>query len=119
MNKRLKLLRKNLNLSQEAFAKKLGVTGAGISKIESGSRNLTSQMIVSICREFNVNEDWLKTGEGEMFTQLSKAEKVAAIVGKALRNDNQFMQNVFIALGQLSEDEWKVVQKIVDEIKSS
>lgn len=119
MNERLKILRKELKLSQEAFGNRLGVTKTTISRLEKGARNLTSQMIVSICREFDVNEDWLKTGSGEIFTQLSKAEKVAAIVGKALRTDNQFMQNVFIALGQLSTEEWKVVEKIVDEIKSN
>ena len=66
MNSRLKLLRKELNMSQDLFGSKLGVTGAGISKIESGQRNLTEQMILLICKEFGVNEDWLRNGTGEM-----------------------------------------------------
>lgn len=69
MNNRIKLLRKHLNLSQEAFGKKLGVTGAGISKIESGHRNLTEQMILLICKEFSINENWLRHGEGDIFLQ--------------------------------------------------
>jgi transcriptional regulator with XRE-family HTH domain len=67
MNTRLKLLRRHLNISQEAFGKRLGVTGAGISKIESGHRSLTDQMIILICKEFNINENWLRNGQGEIF----------------------------------------------------
>lgn len=67
MNTRVKHIRKLLKLSQEEFAKRLGVTAAGISRIESGKRNLTEQMIVHICKEFNVNEGWLRNGEGEVF----------------------------------------------------
>jgi len=69
LNTRVKFLRKNLNMSQETFGNKLGVTGAGISKIESGQRNLTEQMILMICKEFNINENWLRHGEGGIFKQ--------------------------------------------------
>lgn len=69
MNTRVKDIRKLLNLSQEEFGKRLGVTAAGISRIENGKRNLTEQMIVHICKEFNVNENWLRNGEGEVFKQ--------------------------------------------------
>jgi transcriptional regulator with XRE-family HTH domain len=65
----VKEIRKMLNMSQGAFAKRLGVSAAGISKIESGSRNLTGQMLLMICKEFNINENWLRYGEGEIFRQ--------------------------------------------------
>jgi transcriptional regulator with XRE-family HTH domain len=74
LNTRLKLLRSKLNLSQEAFGKRLGVTGASISKIESGQRNLTDQMVLLICKEFNINESWLRYGEGEMHKTLLSSE---------------------------------------------
>lgn len=67
MNERVKLLRKTLGLSGEKFGSKLGVQRGAISNIEKGNRNLTEQMLLSICREYNVNEEWLRTGEGEMF----------------------------------------------------
>lgn len=70
MNVRLFELRKKLKLSQEAFGEKLGVTGAAISKIESGQRNLTEQMVLAIGRAFNTNEEWLRSGEGEMFESI-------------------------------------------------
>ena len=65
---RIKELRKALNLSQEAFGKRLGITGGGVSKIEKGERALTEQMALSICREFRVNYFWLTEGKGEMFS---------------------------------------------------
>ena len=67
MNERLKKIRKELNLSQEEFGKRLGITGGGISKLEKGERNITEQMQKSICREFKVNVLWLTDGEGEPF----------------------------------------------------
>ncbi len=68
MNNRIALLRKTLSLTMEEFGKRVGVTRSAISNIENGKRNLTDQMILSICREFNANENWIKTGQGEMFT---------------------------------------------------
>lgn len=70
MNKRLKELRISLKLSQKVFAEKLGITDSGLSNLENGKRNLTEQMIISICREFNVNRVWLVEGVGEMFTNI-------------------------------------------------
>lgn len=70
MNNRLKELRKALGLSQKAFAEKLGITDSGLSNLESGKRNLTEQMVISICREFNVNRAWLVEGVGDVFTNI-------------------------------------------------
>lgn len=67
-NDRIKGLRKSLNMSQEEFGKKLGVTRSAIAKIEKAGRNLTEQMAKSICREYNVNYIWLVEGTGDMFS---------------------------------------------------
>lgn len=67
INERLVQLRKSLGLSVRAFADKVNVSGGLISNIENGRRELTDRTILDICREFNVNEKWLRTGEGEMF----------------------------------------------------
>ena len=67
---RVKELRKTLNLSQEAFGNKLGITKASVSRIENGVFNLTSQLSKLICKEFNVDYFWLTEGTGEMFTKV-------------------------------------------------
>ncbi len=69
---RVNQLRSALNLTLERFGERLGVTKTAISYIEKGNRNLTEQMIKSICREFNVNYDWLVYGDGDMFSELPK-----------------------------------------------
>ena len=67
MKERVKELRKKLGLTLEKFGEKLGVTKQTVSRIENGVNSLTDQMFKSICREFNVNEEWLRNGTGEPF----------------------------------------------------
>ena len=69
---RVKLIRAELNLTLEKFGDRVGVGKAAISKIEKNENRLSDQMIKAICREFNVNYDWLVYGEGEMFSELPK-----------------------------------------------
>ena len=76
---RVRELRKSLDLTLEKFGKKLGVGKTAISNIENETRNLTEQMLLAICREFNVNEEWLRNGSGEMF----RAEEENSIVARA------------------------------------
>lgn len=64
---RVKILRKSLNLSQETFGQKLGITKASVSRIENGVFNLTNQLAKLISKEFNVNYFWLTEGKGDMF----------------------------------------------------
>ena len=70
MNERLKLLRNTLKFSQELFAKKINLTRSAISNYEKGTRNITNRVISDICREFNVNEEWFRNGNGEMFIDI-------------------------------------------------
>ena len=63
-------IRKSLNMTMDQFGEKLGVQKSAISKIEKGRVNLSDQMAISICREYNVNYDYLINGEGEMFDDL-------------------------------------------------
>lgn len=73
INERIRELRKKENLSQEAFAKKINIAGNSVSRIENGSRNLSERTMLDICEKFNVNLDWLKYGEGEMYKETTDA----------------------------------------------
>ena len=77
-NERVKVLRKALDLTMEKFGERLGVTKVAISLIESGKNSVTDQMRRAICREFHVNEEWLKTGAGEMLAR-GYGEEIAAL----------------------------------------
>lgn len=69
LGNRIKKMRKELDLTQQELGKRIGIKPNSISLIESGNRNASEQVILSICREFNVSEDWLRTGDGNMFIQ--------------------------------------------------
>ncbi len=120
MNERVKELREALGISAEKFGARVGVTRSAISRIENGTVNVTGQMVVSICREFNVREEWLRNGTGEMFNELSQEEEVAYIVGQALPLAPDFIKDTFIALGKLSQDftpeDWQAVKKFIDAL---
>lgn len=112
MNTRLHHLRKALKLSQEDFGKRLGVTGASISRLEKGERNITEQMILSICREFNVNEKWLRHDEGEMF--LPFEDEVAEMVSQLLEVSNPFYDLILDMMVSFNELDDKGKQAICD-----
>lgn len=114
---RVNEVRKSLGLTLEKFGEKLGVTKTTISRIEKGVNNLTDQMAISICREFNVNETWLRTGEGEMFIELSRDEQIAEFVGRTLSTESESFKKRFIAmLAKLDESDWQTLEKIALEL---
>lgn len=94
MNNRVREIRKSLNLTMEKFGERLGVTRTAISNIESGNRGVTDQMFKAICREFNVNEDYLRYGNCDMFKKIPEEDETAAIVSDLLENgkDNPFYE---------------------------
>lgn len=118
MNERLKKLRKTLDMTQQAFADKLGVKRNTVGQWECGVNPLTDQMVVSICREFNVNENWLRTGEGDMFTEMSRDEQIEKFVGDLLHGEeDSFKRRLISGLAALDENGWKVLEDFLDSIQ--
>lgn len=116
---RLKYLRKEiLNLTQEEFSQKLLITRGNLASIEVGRISLTDRNIQVICTTYNVNENWLRTGEGEPFNELSEQEELAAWMGSIMRpeNDGGTKQRIIHILSQLEDDEWEAIEKIALKI---
>lgn len=114
---RVKELRKTLGLTMEKFGDRLGVTKVAISNIERGNRKLTEQMLRSICREFDVSEDWLRTGEGEMFLPVSRERKLARLTKNILNEESTSFKNRFISmLAGLTEEEWAFLERKAKEL---
>nr|DAH28497.1 MAG TPA: hypothetical protein [Caudoviricetes sp.] len=111
MNERLKLLRKTLDLSQDAFAERIGMKGSSISLLESGRRNITERVIKSICREFNVDYGWLTTGVGEMF--VDSDEDFLARVDAILVDENEDRRNMIKTLLYASDEDIAAVSRLV------
>jgi len=118
LNERLKQLRTALGLSQEAFGETVGVTKAAISRIEGGTNSLSDRMILSIVTQHNVNEEWLRTGQGEMFIELSKDEQIEEFIGKLLSDEeDSFKRRLISGLAALDENGWTVLEKFLDSIQ--
>jgi transcriptional regulator with XRE-family HTH domain len=114
MNNRVKILRKELGYSQEDFASKLNISRSHVASMENGIKNITDRVVFDICREFSVNEGWLRTGEGEIFVKRDRGEELAAWAGNMLnpKNDGSFQQRFVHMLSKLGEDDWKVLEKM-------
>ena len=118
MNERLKKLRKTLDLTQQEFADKIGVKRNSLANYETGRNTPIDAIILSICREFNVNEEWLRTGKGEMFIQLSRNEEIAEFVGQLMSDeDDSFKKRLISGLAALDENGWKVLEDFLDSIQ--
>jgi len=89
MYERIKILRKSLKLSQSSFGEKIGVSRDVIKNLELNLVDVKEHFIKLICNEFNVNEDWLRTGEGEMFKEVPEEDEVAAYVAELLEDDGE------------------------------
>lgn len=120
MKERIKEVRKTLGLTLEEFGNKIGVTKTTISRIENGVNSVTNQMLISICREFGVNEEWLRSGEGEMFVPLTRSEAIAEFAGSLIKEeDASFKKRLIEALAKLNEQEWEVLEGIARKLTDS
>lgn len=118
MNERIKMLRKHLRITQQEFADRIKVKRNTVATYEMGRSEPSSSAISLICKTFNVNETWLRTGEGEMFIDMSRDEEIAAFVGEVLSEESDNFKKRFITiLSKLKESEWEVLEHIVEEMK--
>lgn len=109
---RIKEVRKSLGLTMDKFGECLGVTKAAISKIEHNDRGVTEQMTKSICREFNVSDEWLRTGEGEMFLPVSRKTQIEKLTNQLMSEESNSFKNRFISvLADLTENEWEFLEE--------
>ncbi len=113
LSERIGLVIQALGMRKTAFAEKLGVTQAFISRITTGVGRPSDRTISDICRLFNVSEIWLRTGEGEMFSKKSKEEEIGAFLGDVISGNDDFKQAFIATLANLTDSEWQLLQNIV------
>ena len=117
MDKRIKELRKSLKMTQNEFGTRIGLTPNTVTNYETGRRVPSNQVIFSICREFNVNEEWLRTGNGDMFNPMSEDEELDLYIGRISGGSDEFKKKLIKSLCKLSDSEWEVLKKIISEMK--
>ena len=114
---RLKHLRKELGLAQDAFAESIGMTKSGISGIERGANNLRGQVVNAICREYGVSEKWLCDGEGEMFVPVTRNEKISRFAGELMKEETpEFRRQIVEILADLNDEQWDALADFAEKL---
>lgn len=131
MNSRIKEVRKAKGLSQAAFGAPFGANRDMINNVENGRAAVSDIMVASICRTYDVNERWLRTGEGEMFIQISRDQEImdfvadtmqdddgiiSAFVAKAINRGDCAQKRVLRTMADLPDEMWPVVETFVAQV---
>lgn len=127
MKEQLKKLRKHLDMTQQAFADKIGMKQNTIAQYEMGRTVPSDAIVFSICREFGVNENWLRTGEGEMFEELTEQKKLMKYTGLLLKDKDSAIaaaiQSLIVTYEQLDDTSKATLEKIamqyIENLKKS
>ena len=116
-NKRIKKLRKALDLTQAEFASRIGTTQNAVASYETGRRNPSNSVVNNICKEFHVNETWLRTGEGEMLLELSREDEISTFINDVLRDESaDFKRRLIAALSRLGPEGWDALEQLVEDM---
>ena len=114
INERISACVKATNLTKTAFAERINVTQQYVSNLCLGKKSPSDRTIADICREFNVNEHWLRTGEGDMFTEVTRSDEIAAFMGDILSGEPDFRARFIAVLARLDATEWAILEKMAD-----
>lgn len=117
MNERLIKLRKSLHITQQEFANRLNVSRSTIATYEVGKSNPSDAAVTLICREFNVNEEWLRNGTGEMFLPTNRYTEIARLTKQLLDEEEDSFKNRFISmLANLNVEEWELLERKLKQL---
>lgn len=117
MNTRIQQIRKTAKMTQDEFADKIGLSKNFVWMIEKGERTPSERTIKDICREFKVNYDWLVNGTGDMFQD--DDSDAQAIVDSVMTGDNDFEKKTLVKFARLSEERWRQLQEILEELEKN
>lgn len=113
MNKRIEEIRKDLGFSMEKFGNKIGISKSAVNQIEKGINNPSEQTISLICKEFDINEEWLRNGKGEKKKKVTVNQEVAEFINDIMElPEEDFKKNIIYSLASLSTEEWEALQKL-------
>lgn len=117
LKERIKKIRKDAGLTQEKFAERLGIKRNTVATYETGKSEPMDNIIVSICREFGVNENWLRGGNGEMKKSLTKNQEIGAFANEVMKLPDEAFKKRFVdALKKLDEKDWEYLEKLANKL---
>lgn len=118
MKNRIKALRKELGLTQEKFAKRINMKRNTIATYEIGRNEPIDAVISLICREYNVNEEWLRTGKGDMFVELPEEDEYFKAATSISKEDDKSAMDAIIKYWKLDSESKKVIWDFVHSLSN-
>lgn len=106
-NRRIKEVRKAVGLTLEKFGERVGMKSNSLSQVENGINSVSSQLRMAVCREFHVREEWLRTGEGEMFEERTPDQAIVDFAADLVNvEDDAFKKRLISAFARMDEKTW-------------
>ena len=115
MKGRIKEIRNEASLSQEEFAKRLNISRGQVACYETGRRCLSNRTILDICDKFDINEEWLRTGNGVKKREKTESDELAYMMGSLFVEDNQFKIKIIKAMLSLEDEDWYFIEKLINK----
>lgn len=115
IGERVKEIRKTLHITQVEMGSLIGISGSGVSQVETGASKLTEAAIKLICQIYHVNYLWLTEGKGEML----EAETPAEMVERLMAGESPLAISIMKAFAELPMEEWLKLRKLIDEVKEN
>lgn len=120
MNERIKEIRNALKMTQQEFAERIKIKRNTVATYEMGRSIPSDSAVALICKEFSVNEEWLRNGNGEMFIPVSKSEQISKMISEVLKSDeDSFKRRLINALANLDDSGWDSLEKLIDMISEN
>ena len=116
MHNRILEVRKSEALSRAAFGERIGVSGDVINNLERGRVEIKDHIVKLICREFNVNEEWLRNGIGEMYIEMDDEDRMMEDLGRILGSGSTFQKRFVRAFLTMTDAEWQLAERKLKEI---
>lgn len=119
----IKELRKKLSMTQSEFAEAINLSRNYIAMMEIDQREPSDRTIKDICEKFNVNEVWLRTGDGEPFQEETRQEQIMRFAAQTVKGSDEFRKAFVSMLAKMDSEDWnalaKIFDKLADDIKKS
>jgi len=118
IGKRIKDIRENKKITQKDFGEEIGVSRDVISNIEYGRVEVKEHIIKLIIMKFNASEEWLRTGEGEMYNSYNKEDELDYLVGALAAKDNKFKRKFITFMLKQPDENWDMIENMIIEFNN-
>lgn len=113
INSRVKEIRKQSGMSQKEFAERLGIAQTGVSYMEKDGSNISAASVKNICFQFNIREEWLLNGTGDMYA--NDETEYSALIDRVMDGENEFAKNIFKTFAAFDESDWEALQRMIEK----